>query len=212
MGILKISNASKVLRYANKKNNTITAAEFRKLNQTKKESKSKLCVPSGSITVEEYKEFMLNTQNKTEKIYDFKFNYELEITDYGFLVRLKGMNYSKNVINKWHWKVLRKYRKAIKEAMRVAAVKYKKILDQHKPIEVAEVTFIYYNRVSRDVINHAETRKLFEDTLTLSSEPYRQQGLGLIVDDKEENVGNPGHSQILQNEHMIEAQIRNILF
>ncbi len=204
--MIKISKhqQKKLLKLANI-NGSLSASEYKNIVKPKaKKQKSIL-----SMSTKDYKEYIsnINTSSGNQNDLVFNFKYEIELIENGYIARLIGKHYSRNVTKKWHRGTLIRYGKAIKNAMRIASIEYKKLLDKIKPYKKANIVYIYYMPYSRDNDNHSETKKIFQDTLTISSAPNRALGLGFIEDDKIINIGQPIEKEVLQKKYMIEAII-----
>ena len=120
---------------------------------------------------------------------DFTFSYHLDyFEDKGIItVKITGKHISKNVYDrlpKWGRGGQYAYKKSLETASRDCYLMQRSLFLELKkrgiiPIKKAKIGFVFKNPVSRDYDNQFQNVKLIQDTITR---------LGLIVDDKKENL------------------------
>lgn len=128
----------------------------------------------------------------------FSFEYLVEVTERGYRVELIGKHLSANRYNAMPRRRQYAYKNAIKDAMERFRMANLALVKSFDTLERAKIEFTFVNPVSRDADNNHHTRKPLQDTFTR---------LGLIRDDKRENIGRPVEHEVIDKQYRVVATI-----
>jgi len=163
-----------------KKISSLTAKEYRDIALGKKGKKAK---QTTSLTAAEYRKMQLSGKELGVKSNKFSFKYDAKPIRDGYLVTLTGRHLSKNDLNGSSMKRKMAYSSAIKKAVREFLLINRKRLP-FVPLEgKVQVMFIFYGETERDYDNNDDTKKIFQDTLTVRHTERYGVGISIIEDD-----------------------------
>lgn len=145
--------------------------------------------------------FEKEKSRKTPKTFFFTFKLLYFSKDY-LEFELEGRHYPRNAINSFSRAEVKKYKKAIHDAVYILFLQNKRLFSNFKSFFQYSIHYDVYNKISRDDdANLGGTLKHLRDALVNNK---------ILVDDKRENTNRPSETEILGKEYKIIAKISKL--